>query len=413
MEPLESRRLLAIPGPDPFDIGPRVGPVEVAPMTSASASTAWQMSEVAAPPSQHPTRTLIREVEPNGSLASAQTLPSAPIVEVTGQLSPDDGMDMFRVPIAANARGVRLVMVMDSPPTGKSMQVSLFDGSGRSIGNRSIDPVSGRLTLDLVWTGVSPPTDLIVALGYDGQGAQARMEETYHLHLSTEPFNRPVARPDAPEHPSFLSPAGFAGTGASSLRGPAQPSVAVGPAPSLEKGDSAPGRVPGSVSRPKVVATHPFPILAPAPIGGLLALADEPTPVNDRHTPFPIAVPMPVGRLASGNDGHTDTQVASAPGGPAPKADGDRKGSNADALIIALQQAVDPGTHEGRPGSGKQEKESRTGWRLSLRTGMAVAATLAVGLLLPDLGVYHPTLTLRRPVSLHERGRRAPRRVHP
>jgi hypothetical protein len=208
MEPLESRRLLAVAAPGLSGIDPRPGAAEVASMApiSASASAAWQTSEVAAHPSQDPPRTLAEEVEPNGSLASAVTLPGAAMVEVAGQLGPGDGMDMFRVPTAANARGLRLDMAMDSPPTGKPMQVSVFDGSGRPIGNRSVDPVSGRLSLDLTWTGATPPTDLFVVLGLDGQGAQASVGA---YRLSMEPFDPFGARPDTSDRPSFLSPVGF------------------------------------------------------------------------------------------------------------------------------------------------------------------------------------------------------------
>jgi hypothetical protein len=423
---------------------------------------ALQVTEVAAHPFLGPAQTVVEQDEPHGSLASAQDLPTAGAVEVIGRLGPGDGMDMYRIRLTAGTPIMRFSMSMDSPSTASPMQVLVFDGSGREMSSNPVDPKSGQLDLVMRRTDAAQPSVMFIGITSEGQrtqrsappftrvevhsfGVDIRDQGTQRsaspflkegeYRLRIEPGIPVVSRPVTPDRTSLPALAWLGGIDPPALRVVAPSSPAAASVPSPREADAALDRVPASTARSRTMATNPYPFLAPLPIGGVLSLGVDSSPANDQRTeqstrastdpakgeappdPGPDDVPDDVLAVANGPGrdprrmppgGRHAPDAGDLPpiGRPPVPAPGDDKDQGRDGPAPA------PGapSRNGLLGLGNR---SRAAWRLSVRAGTAVVAFLAVGLLLPDLGVDHPTLAFRRPAPLDGRGRRAPRPVHP
>jgi hypothetical protein len=199
---------------------------------------------------------------PHQTLATAQQLPTFPYVGVVGTTASGDPIDLYRVDLPAGAGSLSFGLLADQPAATVPVQLQVFDGSGRLLGEWSSGG-QGTSSLNAELSSLPAGSTLyfgVTAGNSSGPGGPSGSVD-YQLWISSQPApsgatTAPGAATTASSSaalPLFASPLpASTGLGVVPPRG-ASPAGPTSPAAPADGG----GGLPVSVGSPAVRAARP------------------------------------------------------------------------------------------------------------------------------------------------------------
>lgn len=348
---------------------------------------------------------LVETSGPHGDLPTAQPIPDASFVRLSGALTATDQLDLYKIPTDPDTLALQITVTASGASSTLPGRVWMLDEAGHIIGDWHIPPGTHAITVSFraAETPRDPAFIFGISHGDTTPSDPSAPPETYLVTVARENGPGTLLSP-APGPLVTLPPAG------ATLR-PATPVAEPALAPT-----AAPGSVGIDVSQ---VPTGPLPTRSAGPSGGRFADGD-PVPPIDRFDAALVdlklleILPASPAQAARQSDALTlepsRTHPAEIPSLVALPAAGGfpllAANLSSEPIVASPSVAVLPllgasgsGCHESEPAAGQpgaprepadapataDRGRAAQAARGPILVGLNVAATLAFGLLLPDL----------------------------